>query len=614
MRLGLACAAALALFGAALRGTPPSTAKSAKSVSRPAPSNPPTAAPATDQAIAARWLKTMTPRERIAQLIVIGFSGHPMNTRTRDYRKFVHLVAQEHVGGLILVNVSNGRTVAKADPLEVASFTNRMQRLAKIPLLVSADFERGASMRVDATTVFPHAMALTASRDPKEAEVEGEITAKEARALGVQWILFPDADVNNNPDNPIINIRSYGENPDDVSAFVSAFIAGAHSVPGARVLTTAKHFPGHGDTATDTHLNLATIGADRERLEKLEWAPFRAAIQSKVDAVMTAHIAVPALDDADLPATLSAKIVTGVLRDELGFQGIIVTDALDMGGIAKGFSVGEAAVRSLEAGADVLLMPPDGEAAINAVAAAVRRGDITQKRIDESVMRILTAKAHVGLATKRLVNLDDVHIVVDSIESNAVAQKIADRAVTLVRNQNDFIPLKPSADTAFFILTESPNSVEGQEFAQEVRRRSVGANVMILDSRMSDTDLQAAVDSAAAANRYVVAAFASVAAYRGSVALGGGFPQLIDRMVATKKPVAMIAMGNPYLLRNFPDVAAYMTTYSTVPPSETSAVKALFGEIPIEGKLPVSIPGFAQYGDGIKLAASHPAAAPPDTR
>jgi beta-N-acetylhexosaminidase len=550
-------------------------------------------------------MKTLTAREKIAQLIVIGFNGHPMNTRTRDYRKFVHLVSQEHVGGLILVNVSNGRTVAKADPLEAASFINRMQRLAKIPLLVSGDFERGASMRVDATTAFPHAMAFTASRDPNEARIEGEITAREARALGVQWLFFPDADVNNNPDNPIINIRSYGENPDDVSAFASAFIAGAHSVPQARVLTTAKHFPGHGDTATDTHLNLATITADRPRLEQLEWAPFRAVIQGGTDAIMTAHIAVPALDDAGVPATLSPKILTGVLREELGFKGIIVTDALEMGGIAKGFSVGEAAVKSLQAGADVLLMPPDGEGAINAVAAALKSGTISQKRIDQSVMRILTAKAHVGLAVKKLVDLEAVHSIINSEESNAAAQLIGDRAVTLVRNENNFLPLKPSGDTAFFILTEGSTSVEGLAFAAEVRRRSVMANVTIVDASMSDADLQAAVQHAGQASRYVVAAFASVAAYRGSVVLSGGFPQMIQNLIATKKPVALIALGNPYLLRNFPDVAAYMTTYSTVPPSEIAAVKALFGEIAIGGKLPVSIPGLAKYGDGIVIPASH---------
>jgi beta-N-acetylhexosaminidase len=551
-----------------------------------------------------RWMKSMTLREKIAQLIVIGFSGHPMNTRTREYRKFVHLVAQEHVGGLILVNVANGRTVTKADPLEAASFINRMQRLAKVPLLVSGDFERGASMRVDATTVFPHAMAFTASRDPNEARLEGEITAKEARALGVQWLFFPDADVNNNPDNPIINIRSYGENPADVSAFVSAFIEGAHSVPRSRVLTTAKHFPGHGDTATDTHLNLATIGADRPRLEQIEWTPFRAAITSGTDSVMTAHIAVPALDDLGIPATPSPKILTGVLREELGFKGIVVTDALEMGGIVQGFSVGEAAIRALNAGADVLLMPPDGEAAINAVAAAVRNGHVSQKRIEESVMRILTAKARVGLASKKLVDLEEVHSVLNSIESNAVAQQISDRSVTLVRNENSLLPLKAPATTAFFILAEGRTSVEGQAFAAEVRRRSAASSVVIVDASMSDADLQAAVQHAQDASQYVIAAFASVAAYRGSVALGGGFPLMVQNLIQTKKPVALLALGNPYLLRNFPEVAAYLTTYSTVPPSEVSAVKALFGEIAIGGKLPVSIPGFAQYGDGISIAAS----------
>ena len=368
-------------------------------------------------------------------------------------------------------------------------------------------------------------------------------------------------------------------------------------------MTTAKHFPGHGDTATDSHLNLATITGDRPRLEQIEWAPFRAAIQSGTDAVMTAHIAVPALDDAGVPATLSPKILTGILRDELGFKGIIVTDAMEMGGIAKGFTVGEASVRALQAGADVLLMPPDGEAAINAVAAAVKSGALTQKRIDESVMRVLTAKAHVGLAAKKLVDLENIHNVVDSIESNAVAQQICDRAVTLVKNAGDLVPLKPSGDTAFFVLAESSTSMEGQQFALEVRRRAAAATVVIVDAGMSDSDLQAAVEKASGASQYVVAAFASVAAYKGSVALGGGLPQMMQNLIATKKPVAMIALGNPYLLRNFPDVAAYMATYSTVVPSEISAVKALFGEIAIGGKLPVSIPGFAKYGDGIGVAA-----------
>jgi len=548
-------------------------------------------------------MSSLTLREKVAQLIVIPFSGHPMNTRSRDYRKFVNLVNREHIGGLILINVANGRVSSKADPLEVASFVNKMQKLAKVPLIVSGDFERGASMRVDATTPFPHAMAFAASRDPVEAKVEGEITAKEARAIGVQWIFFPDADVNNNPDNPIINIRSYGEDPAEVSKFVSAFIEGAHSVNGARVLVTAKHFPGHGDTATDSHMNLATITGDLPRLEKIEWAPFRAAIASGVDSIMSAHIAVPALDDPNLPATLSSKILTGILREEMGFKGIIVTDALEMGGIAQGFSVGDASVRALEAGADVLLMPPDPEAAINAVVAAVKSGRIKQKRLEESVMRLLAAKARVGLAAKKLVEVDDIHDVVDSPESAAVAQQISDKSVTLVKNDQNFVPLKASAATAFFVLAESRTGVEGQAFAAELKKHAASAMVFQLDPTVSDADLQAAVQRASAATQYVVAAFASVAAYRGNVALAGSFPQLLQNLLATKKPVALLALGNPYLLRTFPDVAAYMTTYSSVPPSETSAVKALFGEIAIGGKLPVTIPGFAKYGDGIVLPA-----------
>jgi beta-N-acetylhexosaminidase len=562
----------------------------------------------SDQTIASRWLAGLSLRERVAQLIVIPFNGHPMNTRSREYRKFVHLVSQEHVGGLILINVANGRLSSKADPLEVASFVNKMQKLSKVPLVVSGDFERGASMRIDDTTAFPHAMAFTASRDPNEARVEGEITAKESRALGVQWLFFPDADVNNNPDNPIINIRSYGENPKDVSDFVSAFIQGAHSVPAAKVLATAKHFPGHGDTDTDSHLNMATIAGDRPRLEEVEWAPFRAAIASGVDAIMSAHIAVPALDSPSLPATLSSKILTGILRDEMGFKGIIVTDALEMGGIAQGFSVGEASVRAIEAGADVLLMPPDPEAAIRAVVAAVNAGHITRRRLDESVMRVLTAKAHLGLAANRLVDVEKIHDVVNSLESTAVAQQISDRSVTLVRNDGDFAPLKAPASTAFFLLTESRIGVEGQAFAQELRKRAPSALVLQLDPSMSELDLQAAFDRAAPAQHYVVGAFASVAAYRGNVALGGSYPKLIESLIATKKPVMLVALGNPYLLRSFSGVAAYMTTYSSVPDAEISAVKALLGEIAIGGKLPVTIPGLAKYGDGIALAPTKPAA------
>jgi beta-N-acetylhexosaminidase len=597
----LACASALAapfLFPAPQTSAKKAPAKTAAKKSAEAPP-----AVNSERAIASRWLQSLTLRQRVAQLVVVGFSGRPINTGSRAYQRFIQLVAQEQVGGLILVNVTNGRLVQKADPLEAASFINRMQRAARIPLLVAGDFERGASMRLESTTVFPHAMAFGAAGDPGLARREGEITAMEARAMGVQWLLFPDADVNNNPDNPIINIRSYGEDPENVSRYVKAFVEGAHAATKTPVLVTAKHFPGHGDTAIDTHMNLATIAGDRDRLEQVEFAPFRAAVESGADSVMTAHLAVPAIEAANMPATLSGKILQGVLRDEMKFRGIIVTDAMEMGGIAQGFSIADSSVRAIEAGADVLLMPSDPVAAINAVTAAVTSGRISRKHLDESVMRVLTAKAHLGLATKRTVDLDEINTIVNSAESNAVAQQICDRAATLIRNNDSFLPLTSTDFTAFFLLAESATSTEGVAFASELHKRAPRATAVVLHPGMSETDVIAAAAEASGAQRYVVAAFASFAAYRGSLALGGALPKFMDTLTATGKPIALLSMGNPYMLRNFPSVSAYLALFSTVPPSEISAVKALFGEIAVSGRIPVSIPGLASLGDGISLPA-----------
>jgi beta-N-acetylhexosaminidase len=452
-------------------------------------------------------------------------------------------------------------------------------------------------MRVDDTTVFPHAMALGAAGDPALARYEGEITAREARALGVQWVFFPVADVNSNPDNPIINIRSFGENPEEVAKFVTAFIEGTRVDPKNRVLTTAKHFPGHGDTAVDTHMNLATIASAAEQLRRVEFVPFLAAIRAGVDSVMTAHIAVPALDAPDVPATLSKPIITAVLREQLGFKGIVLTDALEMGGVAKGYSAAEAAVKALEAGVDVLVMTPEPERALNAVMAAVRSGRISQKRIDESVERILAAKVLTGLDRTRFVNLEAIGDAVNPPEANQKAQEIADRAVTLVRNEKQFVPLAAPAKACYLVLAESKFSTSGQSFAQELKRRVRSARLWPFDPDMAVPAPDPTCDS------FVVAAFSSVNAYAGNVALKGNYPQLLEAVAATGKPVVLIALGSPYLLRSFPHVTAYLTTFSTVPPSEVAAVKALLGEIPIRGHLPVTIPGMANYGSGIQLPA-----------
>ena len=550
--------------------------------------------------MAARWARPLSLHDAVAQLVVVPFSGQPLPPRSKAYKDLFNLVHRTHVGGVILVNVFEGHLIQHADPLEAATLINKLQGATRIPLLFSADLERGASMRLNETTAFPHAMAFAAGGDSGSVRAEGVITAREARAVGIQWIFYPVADVNSNPDNPIINIRSFGENPADVSRYVKAFIEGAHSDPRYRVLTTAKHFPGHGDAATDTHLNLVTIPATREHLEQVELPPFRAAIQAGVDSVMTAHLALPAIEDAGTPATLSPAILTGLLRRELAFHGLIVTDALEMGGIAKGFTTGDAAVRAMQAGVDVLLMPSDPVAAIDAVVAAVRSGRLSRQRINESVHRILLAKARVGLDRGKRVNLKDIPKLVNLPQANAVAQDVADRSITLVRNEGALVPVRDPAKTLFLLLTENSKGEQGQAFARELRNRAPNAVVRILDPALSPADVDAVVQQAQSADTVVAAAFVSVAAYSGNVALRGAYPELLHRV---GKPVILAALGSPYLLRSFPDVAAYLTAYSTVPAAEIALARALLGEIGIAGKLPVTIPGLAAYGDGLVLPA-----------
>src|SRR5579883_506100 len=289
--------------------------------------------PVADAKWAERTLRSLSLHDLIAQLVIIPCYGDNPSSETDEYKKFVHLVRDTHVGGMIVLNRAVLGQIRNAEPYAMAVFFNRMQKLAAVPLLVGGDFERGASMRVAGTAKFPHNMAFTAAHDLSLTRFEGAQTARESRAMGVQWVFAPDADVNNNPDNPIINTRSFGEDPAAVSEQVRAYIEGAHSVPGAYVLTTAKHFPGHGDTSVDSHMGLPSITATRERMEQVELPPFRAAIAAGVDSVMTAHMSVPALEPQTIPATVSTKILTGLLKQDLGFKGIITTDAMDMQGL-----------------------------------------------------------------------------------------------------------------------------------------------------------------------------------------------------------------------------------------------------------------------------------------
>lgn len=557
--------------------------------------------------IVQKWMRSMSLRDKVAQLVMMPCYGEAINTRSAQYRHYVHLVHDLKVGGLIVLgHVING-TVRNAEPYAMAAFLNRMQRLSQVPLLVGADFERGASMRVTSTTAWPYNMAFGAARDVEAARFEGAFTVKEARALGVHWIFAPDADVNSNPDNPIINIRSYGENPEDVGALVRAYIEGAHSDPKNPVLVTAKHFPGHGDTAEDSHIGLPRLEADRERLNTIELVPFRAAIAAKVDSVMTAHISVPAIEPENIPATVSSNVLTGLLRNELGFQGLIVTDAMDMRGLTEAFGAGEASVRALEAGADCLLMPLKAEDAIHAVVAAVGSGRLTKQRIEESLIRVLSAKVHVGLPRRKLVDVEEVSDVIQSPEADERAQSVADKAVTLIKNDGNIFPLTNPDNSCVVVLSESRYGQQGRKLMDEIRRRSPKMKVTLLDPAMSKTDLDQVVQSTSACGAVVIAAYATVGAYRGNVALPGDYTGLVNTLLFGTVPVTLISLGNPYLVRSFANVKAYVATFSPTTTSETAAVKAMFGEIPIAGHLPVTIPETAKYGDGIQLPAMRPA-------
>jgi len=549
----------------------------------------------------ARLLKTLTLREKAAQLLMVAFYGDAPNTQGKAYQEYAALVRDVRVGGLIVLNRVKNGVVQKADPYQMASFLNRMQRLAKVPLLVGGDFERGASMRMTSTTQFPHLMAYGAANDLEATRQLGAATAREARAMGVHWVFAPDADVNNNPDNPIINIRSASEDPQRVAAHVKAFLEGARSEPASEVLTTVKHFPGHGDTATDTHIGLGVVSAPRERMDQVELVPFKAAIEAGVDSVMSAHLHVVAYEPEPVPGTVSPKILTGLLKEQLGFRGLVTTDAMDMQGLTKQYSPGEAAVRAVEAGADLLLVPADARASIKGLVAAVESGRLSEKRLDESVSKLLAAKLRLKLDKKRLVDLEALSEVLESPEDEASAQRVAEKALTLLKNDGELLPLKSPAKSCAYVLAAGRFSTQGRDFVDFLRQRMPALKTQLLDPQLPESEFEALVQGSTNCDAIVVAAYVTASAYRGNVALAGHYPFFMDRLMATGKPLAFVAFGNPYLLRSYPQVAAYLATYSTVLPSELAVVKALAGEIEVNGKLNVTIPGVAEFGSGLKM-------------
>jgi len=567
---------------------------------------------------AEKTLHKLTLEEKVGQVFMIWCRASFLNVENPEYLQLLEAMRKYHVGSFAMTVHVDGPYLLRSEPYEAAELLNRLQSESKLPLLFAADFERGVSMRLMGTTVFPHAMAFGGDGNSEDAETFGRITAEESRAIGIHWNFFPDADVNSNPANPIINTRSFGEDPTQVGDLVAAYIKGAHE---AGMLTTVKHFPGHGDTATDSHLGVASVAVDRAHLDSVELPPFRRAIAAGVDSVMVAHVTVPALDsDPNHVATISAAMVSGLLEKQLGFHGIIVTDALDMAALTHLFAVniGRAAVEAFKAGNDLLLIPADFPASYNAMVQAVQSGEVSRERLDRSVLKILKAKASLSLQKARLVDVNAISTRVGKPENLAFGQHVAANAVTLVRDNGKVLPLKSKgtekaglpyttqeethSQVVVVLFSDDVRTDSGRAFAREFHMRIPDATMIYIDPRiaagMSDEVLKAVdqADTVVAAVYVVPSAGKMGNTMALADATGTLLQQLLDRAAAKTE---VVAMGNPYLAAYFPKIENYMCTFSNVTVSELSAVQAMFGEIPIRGHLPVSIPQFAQRGAGI---------------
>ncbi|HEY4899410.1 MAG TPA: glycoside hydrolase family 3 N-terminal domain-containing protein [Terriglobales bacterium] len=584
---------------------------------------------------AQKSLKKMTLEQKVGQMFMIWSHAQFLNVKGVEYVTLRDTMRKYHLGGFgVTVEYEDG-FLYKNEPLEAAMVTNQLQQDSEFPLIFAADFERGLGMRLNEVTGFPHAMAFGAANNTDYARQSGRITAMEARAIGVHWNWFPDTDVNSNPDNPVINTRSFGEDPTLVGQMAAAYIEGAHEFG---MLTTAKHFPGHGDTDTDSHLAVPLVNGDRTHLDTIELPPFEAAIKAGVDAVLVAHVAVPTLDpDPKHVASISPPIVTGLLKQKMGFAGLVVTDALVMDGLMKMFPEGgaaasaRAAVEAVKAGNDVLLLPADLDAAYNGVLNAVRSGEIPESRIDESVLKILRAKASVGLNQARLVDINSVTQVVAKPESLLTAQKISDSAVTLVRDNKQVLPLartprgtNPPA-TAYqsaedtrgrvlvLIFTDDSRSDAGRLLDEQVRRRIPDARVIYVDPRTAAGLTQPVTDAVDRAQKIIVAIYEVPVAGKvvpgtpgdgNSVAVQSSSAGLLQQILQTAADkTAVAAMGSPYIVSQFPEIQTYLCTYSNMHVSEISAVKAMFGEISMSGHMPVTIPNIAVRGAGLNSPA-----------
>jgi beta-N-acetylhexosaminidase len=560
-----------------------------------------------------RWvdstLATLSLHDRIGQMVMIWMLGDYSNNRDSSFAEVIRWVEHDRVGG---VSMSLGT------PIEVAAKLNDLQRRAAVPLLVSADLEPGlgrleggifAHYMLDAgsATVFPPAMAIAAAGRDSDAYDVGRAIAEEGRAVGIHINFAPVVDVNNNPSNPVINTRSFGEDPQRVARLSALFVRG--TMAGGE-MATAKHFPGHGDTDVDSHVGLPVVSANMSRLDSVELVPFKAAIEAGASLVMTAHIALPAVTgDSSTPATLSPRIITGLLRDTLRFRGVAITDAMTMEGIGKGYTTDESSVLAVKAGADILLKPSDPTRAIDAIVRAVERGEIRRSRIDSASRHVLELKARSGVAITPVVSLEELREVVGSPEHRALAAGIARRAITLLRNRDNVVPIADISRTLIVHYAPETEIKAGRTLEAALRDSRIGGAgrrglqvVRILPSATTDV-LDSLDRDADRASTVVITAYVRRVEGEGRMAVPQHIASWIDQL-AQRHNVIVVSFGNPYLIRQFPHVGAYVVTYGVSDDLERAVASALLGRAPITGKVPVSLPGFFSAGDGLRIGGA----------
>ena len=570
---------------------------------------------------ARRWvdatLARLTLEEKIGQLLMPSFRAVYTSSDSRTYDDLAALVREQRVGGFIVFGARRPRpdvllnpgysATGLGEPLNAASLVNRLQAISDQPLLLAADFETGVGFRLAGGTVFPHAMAFGAAGDPRLAFEAGRVTATEARAIGVHVNFAPVVDVNNNPRNPVINIRSFGEDPRRVGALARAYVAGLQA---GGMLATVKHFPGHGDTDVDSHIGLPTINHPRARLERIELVPFRAGLAAGAAAVMTAHIQLPALEPAPAtPATFSARIVDGLLRDELGFGGLVFTDSMRMRAVSALVPPGEAAVRAVAAGHDVVLHSPADAAAFDALRAAVSAGRIGEDRIDRSVRRILGAKARLGLHRRRRVGLDALPAVVGTRAHRAVARAVSERSLTLLRDDARHVPLPTPRSGAVLYLSvlDYPAGwgigAPSRTLIPALERRWPNLTAIELSDRTPLSEIELVRETARRYDAVVAGVFVRTASYSGRMDLAPALVDLLAKLgedsAASGRPFVAVLFGNPYAAAFLADLPALLLTYDFYDLAEASAARAVAGETPIRGRLPVALGDRFPLGHGL---------------